>query len=296
MGKKKVIAETGAGQHGVAAATAAALMNLECEVFMGIEDMQRQELNVIRMQLLGAEVTTVKSGTGTLKDATNEAMRSWTARIEDTFYVLGSVVGPHPYPALVRDFQKIIGEETRKQILDYEGRLPDKLVACVGGGSNAMGLFYPFIENKNVELIGVEAAGLGIHTNFHAASMTCGTPGVLHGMKSLFLQDDYGQISPVYSISAGLDYPGVGPEHAYLKETKRAVYEAVTDYEAVEAFSVLAKLEGIIPAIESAHALAWCLKNVPKTKPDEIIIVNLSGRGDKDVSRITEFMKVSNGN
>jgi len=296
MDKKKVIAETGAGQHGVATATAAALMNFECEVFMGVEDVERQSLNVVRMEMLGAKVTPVASGTGTLKDATNEALRTWASRVEDTFYVLGSVVGPHPYPSIVRDFQKIIGEETKEQILGLEGRMPDKLVACIGGGSNAMGLFYPFIDDENIELIGVEAGGQGTDTAFHAASMTCGTPGVLHGMKSLFIQDEYGQIAPVYSISAGLDYPGVGPEHAHFKKIGRAVYEAVTDAEAVEAFALLTKLEGIIPAIESAHALAWCTKNIPNTKPDEIIIVNLSGRGDKDVSRIAELLEAQNGN
>lgn len=296
MGKKKVIAETGAGQHGVATATAAALMNMECEVFMGIEDIERQSLNVIRMEMLGSKVTPVTSGTGTLKDATNEALRSWTSRVQDTFYVLGSVVGPHPYPALVRDFQKIIGEETKKQIFEAEKRLPTKLIACVGGGSNSIGLFYPFMNDEGVEFIGVEAAGLGIDTPMHAASMTCGEPGVLHGMKSLFIQDEYGQIAPVYSISAGLDYPGVGPEHAHLKETGRAVYEAVTDDESVKAFSLLTKLEGIIPAIESAHAIAWCMKNVPDTKKDDLIIVNLSGRGDKDVSRVAEYLEEKNGN
>lgn len=291
MGKKKVIAETGAGQHGVATATAAALFNLECEVYMGALDIERQSLNVVRMQMLGAKVTPVTSGTSTLKDATNEALRSWASRVEDTFYVLGSVVGPHPYPALVRDFQKIIGEETKEQIMKAEGKMPTKLVACIGGGSNSIGLFYPFILDESIELIGVEAAGLGIESGQHAASMTCGSPGVLHGMKSLFLQDDYGQITPVYSISAGLDYPGVGPEHAHLKQIGRAKYEAVTDMEAVEAFKQLTLLEGIIPAIESAHALAWCIKHVPNTKSDEIIIVNLSGRGDKDVARIAQYVE-----
>lgn len=296
MGKSKVIAETGAGQHGVATATAAALMNLECEVFMGTEDIERQSLNVVRMEMLGSKVTPVTSGTGTLKDATNEALRSWTSRVQDTFYILGSVVGPHPYPAIVRDFQKIIGEETKQQIFDAEKRLPTKLVACVGGGSNSIGLFYPFMNDEGVEFIGVEAAGLGIDTPMHAASMTCGEAGVLHGMKSLFIQDEYGQIAPVYSISAGLDYPGVGPEHAHLKEIGRAVYEAVTDDESVKAFTLLAKLEGIIPAIESAHAVAWCVKNVPDTKRDDIIIVNMSGRGDKDVSRVAEYLEEKNGN
>ncbi len=291
MGKQKVIAETGAGQHGVATATAAALFKLECTVFMGTEDIKRQSLNVVRMNMLGAKVIPVASGTGTLKDATNEALRTWASVVEDTFYVLGSVVGPHPYPAMVRDFQKIIGEEAKSQILKAEGKLPTKLVACIGGGSNSMGLFYPFIHDMDVELIGVEAAGLGIATGEHAASMTCGSPGVLHGMKSYFLQDEYGQIAPVYSISAGLDYPGVGPEHAHLKKTGRAVYDTITDKEAVDAFVQLTRLEGIIPAIESAHAIAWCIKNIPKTKSDEIIIVNLSGRGDKDVSRIAEYLE-----
>jgi len=291
LGKTKVIAETGAGQHGVATATAAALLSLECEVFMGTEDIERQSLNVIRMQMLGATVTPVSAGTGTLKDATSEALRAWTARVEDTFYVLGSVVGPHPYPALVRDFQKIIGEETKAQILEAEGKLPDRLVACVGGGSNAMGLFAPFLEDKDVALFGAEAAGLGVETDQHAASMTKGSVGVLHGMKSLFLQNDYGQIMPVYSISAGLDYPGVGPQHAHLKTSGRATYEAVTDAEAVEAFGLLTKTEGIIPAIESAHALAWCVKNAKSLKPGEVVVVCLSGRGDKDVARIAKYME-----
>ena len=290
-----MIAETGAGQHGVATATAAALMRMECEVFMGEEDMERQALNVRRMRMLGTKVTMVTSGTGTLKDATNEALRTWAARVEDTFYVLGSVVGPHPYPALVRNFQKIIGQEARAQILLEEGRLPDKLIACIGGGSNAMGLFYPFIGDKEVEMIGVEAGGLGIETGKHAASMTCGSPGVLHGMKTFFLQDNFGQILPVHSIAAGLDYPGVGPEHAYLKEKGRAQYEVATDKEAAEAFMLLTRTEGIIPAIESAHALAWCMKNIPKTRKDEVVILNLSGRGDKDVERIAKDMEASNG-
>ncbi len=290
MGKTKVIAETGAGQHGVATATAAALFNLECEVFMGTEDIERQSLNVTRMRMLGATVTPVASGTGTLKDATNEALRAWTARVEDTFYVLGSVVGPHPYPALVRDFQRIIGDETKAQMLEAEGKLPDRLVACVGGGSNAMGLFAPFLED-DVAMVGVEAGGLGIETGQHAASMTCGSVGVLHGMKSLFLQDEFGQITPVYSISAGLDYPGVGPQHAHLKTSGRVTYEAVTDNEAVEAFALLTRTEGIIPAIESAHALAWCVKHADELKPGEVVVVNLSGRGDKDVSRIAEYLE-----
>ena len=290
MGKKKVIAETGAGQHGVATATAAALFNLECEVFMGTEDIERQSLNVTRMKMLGAKVTPVASGTGTLKDATSEALRAWTARVEDTFYVLGSVVGPHPYPALVRDFQRIIGDETRTQIIEAEGRLPDKLVACVGGGSNAMGLFAPFLS-EDVAMFGVEAGGLGVDTDQHAASMTCGSVGVLHGMKSLFLQNDYGQITPVYSISAGLDYPGVGPQHAHLKTSGRVAYEAVTDKEAVDAFALLTRTEGIIPAVESAHALAWCIKHADELKAGEVVVVNLSGRGDKDVSRIAEYME-----
>ncbi|WP_299449337.1 tryptophan synthase subunit beta [uncultured Phascolarctobacterium sp.] len=292
MGKKRVIAETGAGQHGVATATAAALMGMECVVYMGKEDCERQKLNVFRMQLLGSKVVPVESGTGTLKDAVNEALRVWTERVEDTYYVLGSVMGPHPYPELVRDFQKIIGEEIRAQMLEKEGRLPDVLIACVGGGSNAMGMFYDFIPDKNVRLIGVEAAGLGVDNPKNAATITNGTLGIFHGMKSFFLQDEYGQIAPVYSISAGLDYPGIGPEHAYLHDTGRAEYVAATDQEAVDAFNYLSKIEGIIPAIESAHAVAYAMKLAPTLPKDKIIVINISGRGDKDVAAIARYMGV----
>lgn len=285
MGKTKIIAETGAGQHGVAAATAAALYNLECDVFMGVEDIERQSLNVHRMKMLGANVTGVESGTGTLKDATNQALRCWAERVSDTFYVIGSVVGPHPYPEMVRDFQRIIGDEAKKQMMDAEGRLPDYLLACVGGGSNAMGLFYPFVAD-DVKMIGVEAAGEGIETGKHAATITMGSKGVLHGMKTLLLQDDYGQIQEAHSISAGLDYPGVGPEHAHYNETGRAEYVSVTDDEAVDAFKLLTRIEGIIPAMESAHAIAHLIKLAKQTDKDEIILVNLSGRGDKDVERV----------
>ncbi len=290
MGKKRVIAETGAGQHGVATATAAALFGLECEVFMGSEDVERQSLNVFRMKLLGSEVTEVSAGTGTLKDATNEAMRQWTARVRDTFYVIGSVMGPHPYPMMVRDFQRIIGLETRRQILEKEGRLPDCLIACVGGGSNAMGMFHPFIDDGQVEMIGVEAAGEGIDTEKHAATITKGSIGVLHGMKSYFLQDEDGQITPAFSISAGLDYPGIGPEHAWLHDSGRAKYASATDREAVEAFRYLTRTEGIIPALESAHALAHTIKVAPAMGRDKIIVVNLSGRGDKDVNTVAGYL------
>ncbi len=292
MGKKRVIAETGAGQHGVATATAAALFGLECEIFMGDEDIIRQELNVFRMKLLGAKVHSVSSGTGTLKDATNEAMRNWAVNIEDTFYVIGSVVGPHPYPTMVRDFQSIIGTEVKGQILKKEGKLPDYLVACVGGGSNAMGLFYPFSQDKDVHMIGVEAGGEGIDTGKHATAITKGDVGVLHGMKSYFLQDEDGQIKPVYSISAGLDYPGVGPEHAYLYYSNRAQYTSVTDREAVEALQYLTRTEGILPALESSHAVAYVMKFAPTLSKDKIIVVNLSGRGDKDVYSVARFMGV----
>lgn len=292
MGKKKVIAETGAGQHGVAAATAAALFGMECEVFMGEEDTRRQELNVFRMNLLGAKVTPVSSGTGTLKDACNEAMRAWAARANDTLYLLGSTMGPHPYPTIVRDFQSVIGKEIKKQMLEKEGRLPDAVIACVGGGSNAMGAFYDFIGDESVRLIGAEAAGDGVDTERHAATMTKGTVGVLHGMKSLFLQDKNGGIMPVYSISAGLDYPGVGPEHARLKDSGRAEYYPITDKEAVDAFCYLTKTEGIIPAIESSHAVAQALKIVPNMNKDDIVVINLSGRGDKDVYSVARYMGV----
>ena len=292
MGKKRVIAETGAGQHGVATATAAALFGLECEVFMGVEDIERQALNVFRMKLLGANVVPVTSGTGTLKDATSEAMRNWAGTVDTTFYVLGSVVGPHPYPTIVRDFQRIIGDEIKEQLRASEGRLPDYLIACVGGGSNAMGMFYPFLEDEGVKLIGTEAAGLGIDTDKHAASITKGSIGVLHGMMSYFLQDDDGQITPVHSISAGLDYPGIGPQHADLFESGRAKYEPITDDEAVKAFKYLTETEGIIPALESAHAVAYGLKLIPKTQKEDIIVINISGRGDKDVYSIAKYMGV----
>lgn len=289
MGKKRVIAETGAGQHGVATATAAALLGLECEIFMGKEDTKRQALNVYRMELLGAKVNAVESGTATLKDAVSEAMREWSRRVDDTLYVLGSVMGPHPYPMIVRDFQSIISKEAREEILKVEGKLPTAVLACVGGGSNAMGMFYNFIADKQVRLIGLEAAGKGVDTEFHAASITKGTLGIFHGMKSIFCQDNFGQIAPVYSISAGLDYPGIGPEHAYLHKTKRAEYIPITDDEAVDAFEYLSRKEGIIPAIESAHAVAYAIKLAPTLKNDENIIICLSGRGDKDVAHIARY-------
>ena len=291
MGKNKIVAETGAGQHGVASATAAALLGLDCVVYMGSEDIKRQELNVFRMRMLGATVTEAKSGTGTLKDATTEALKYWAANCIDTYYLIGSVVGPHPYPTIVRDFQSVIGREIKQQILDKEGRLPDYLVACVGGGSNAIGMFYPFIEDKEVSLIGCEAAGKGIETGQHAASFAKGQKGVFHGMKSYFLQNDEGQISPVHSISAGLDYPGAGPEHAYLRDTKRAKYLAVTDQQAVEALMELSRTEGIIPALESAHAVYSAIRLAKELPKDNIIIVNLSGRGDKDMSIVFEYLK-----
>lgn len=292
MGKKRVIAETGAGQHGVATATAAALMDMECVVYMGKEDTERQALNVFRMELLGAKVVPVETGTMTLKDAVNEALRSWTANVNDTYYVLGSVMGPHPYPEIVRDFQRVIGKEVKEQMLAKEGRLPDIVMACVGGGSNAMGLFYDFISETDVQLIGVEAAGRGIETEETAATINRGSLEIFHGMKSYFMQDKYGQIAPVYSISAGLDYPGIGPEHAHLYDTGRASYVAITDTEAVSAFSYLSETEGIIPAIESAHALAYAMKVAPEMSKEKIIVVNLSGRGDKDVAAIARYMGV----
>ena len=292
MGKSRVIAETGAGQHGVATATAAALMGLECEVFMGKEDTQRQALNVFRMELLGATVHPVTSGTQTLKDAVNETMREWTRRIHDTHYVLGSVMGPHPFPVMVRDFQKIIGREIKEQLLQAEGKLPDVVLACVGGGSNAIGTFHEFVEDKSVRLIGCEAAGLGVDNPKNAATMANGSIGIFHGMKSYFCQDEYGQIAPVYSISAGLDYPGIGPEHAHLSDSGRAEYVPVTDDEAVEAFEYLSRTEGIIPAIESAHAVAYAKKLAPKMKKEQIIVVNLSGRGDKDVAAVAKYKGV----
>jgi len=289
MGKTRVIAETGAGQHGVATATVAALMGLECEIFMGEVDCQRQALNVYRMRLLGATVHPVQSGTKTLKDAVNETMREWTRRIDDTHYVLGSVMGPHPFPTMVRDFQKIIGQEVRTQILAAEGKLPDYIIACVGGGSNAIGIFHDFIREPSVHLIGCEAAGKGIDTNEHAATLSKGSEGVFHGMKSIFCQNEDGQIDEVYSISAGLDYPGIGPEHAQLFATKRATYVPITDAEAVDAFTYLSRKEGIICAIESAHALAYAMKLAPTLEKDAIIVVNLSGRGDKDVAAIARY-------
>ncbi|HHV28167.1 tryptophan synthase subunit beta [Acetivibrio mesophilus] len=292
MGKTRVIAETGAGQHGVATATAAALMGMECEIFMGKEDTERQALNVFRMELLGAKVHAVTSGTQTLKDAVNETMREWSKRVHDTHYVLGSVMGPHPFPTIVRDFQSIISREIKKQIIEKEGKLPDVVMACVGGGSNAIGAFYDFIGDSSVQLIGCEAAGHGVDTDKHAATMTKGTLGIFHGMKSYFCQDEYGQIAPVYSISAGLDYPGVGPEHANLRDTGRAQYVAITDDEAVGAFEYLSRTEGIIPAIESSHAVAYAMKLAPTMSKDQVIVVCLSGRGDKDVAAIARYRGV----
>lgn len=290
MGKKKVIAETGAGQHGVATATVAALMGFECKVFMGEEDTRRQQLNVFRMNLLGSEVVPVTSGTSTLKDACNEALRYWVSHVDDTYYILGSVTGPHPYPMMVRDFQRIIGDESRKQILEIEGKLPDLVVACVGGGSNAMGIFYPFVNDTGVRLLGVEAAGRGVDTEEHAATMTKGTHGVFQGSLSYLLQDEYGQVQPAHSISAGLDYPGIGPEHAYLKDSGRADYVPITDSEALEALQLLSRIEGIIPALESSHAIAQVMKTAPTLSSDQVIVVSLSGRGDKDVESIQGYL------
>ncbi|MCK5780354.1 MAG: tryptophan synthase subunit beta [Psychrilyobacter sp.] len=290
MGKTKVIAETGAGQHGVATATAAALFGMECEVFMGLEDMERQQINVFRMELLGAKVTSVTSGTSTLKDATNEAIRTWIERIEDTFYIIGSVVGPHPYPTMVRDFQKIIGEETKRQILEKENKLPDAIIACVGGGSNAMGMFYDFIGDEDVKLYGIEAAGYGISSGKHAAAFS-GEVGVIHGMKTYMLCDDDGNITPAHSISAGLDYPGVGPEHAHLFDIGRVNYDSVTDEEALEGFKILCLEEGIMPALESSHAIAFATKIAPTMNSDEILVINVSGRGDKDIHTVAEYLK-----
>ena len=289
MGKTRVIAETGAGQHGVATATVAAMMGMECEIFMGKEDTIRQALNVYRMRLLGAKVHAVESGTGTLKDAVSETFREWTSRIDDTHYVLGSVMGPYPFPTIVRDFQSVISREIKQQIMEKEGRLPDAVLACVGGGSNAIGAFYHFIEDKSVRLIGCEAAGRGIDTFETAATLNTGRLGIFHGMKSYFCQDEYGQIAPVYSISAGLDYPGIGPEHAYLHDIGRAEYVAITDDEAVDAFEYLSKSEGIIPAIESAHAVAYAMKLAPQMDKDQIMVINISGRGDKDVAAIARY-------
>ena len=291
MGKKRVIAETGAGQHGVATATVAALFGMECRIYMGEEDIRRQAPNVFRMKILGAEVVPVTSGTATLKDAMNEAMRHWVSRVRDTFYVIGTTAGPHPYPMMVREFQSIIGKETKKQILKKEGRFPDILIACIGGGSNAMGIFYPFKDIPGVEMIGVEAAGKGIMTGHHAASISAGSVGVLHGNKTYLLQDKNGQVHDAYSIAAGLDYPGVGPEHSYFKDTGRVTYVSIEDEEAIQAFMLLSKVEGIIPAMESAHAVAYTMKIAPTLDNDKIIIVNLSGRGDKDAETITQRME-----
>ncbi len=288
MGKQKVVAETGAGQHGVATATAAALFGMECTIFMGAVDVKRQALNVFRMELLGAKVISVTSGNHTLKDAVNEALRYWVAAVEDTHYVMGSVLGPHPFPEIVRDFQSVIGKETRQQILAKEGRLPDLVMACVGGGSNAMGMFYPFVSDSSVQLVGVEAAGLGVQTAEHAATLTKGSIGILHGARMHLLQDDDGQVIEPYSISAGLDYPGVGPEHSYLKEIERATYQAIDDQEAVAAFYRLSRTEGIIPALESAHAIAQALKTAPQMREEQLLVICLSGRGDKDVQQIKE--------
>ena len=292
MGKTRVIAETGAGQHGVATATAAALLGMECEVFMGEEDTKRQALNVFRMELLGAKVHTVTTGSKVLKDAVNDAFREWISRVDDTHYVIGSTMGPHPFPTIVRDFQAVISEEMKDQILELEGRLPDMVIACVGGGSNAMGSFYNFLDDDEVKLVGVEAAGKGIDTEYHAATIAKGELGIFHGMKSYFCQGNYGQIAPVYSISAGLDYPGIGPEHAYLHDIGRAEYVSATDDEAVEAFEYLSRMEGIIPAIESSHAIAHAMRVAPEMDKDDIIIITVSGRGDKDVAAIARYKGV----
>ncbi|AEG59637.1 tryptophan synthase subunit beta [Desulforamulus ruminis] len=292
MGKKRIIAETGAGQHGVATATAAAMFGLQCVVYMGEEDIRRQSLNVFRMKLLGAEVVEVSSGTGTLKDAMNEAMRDWVTNVRNTYYIIGSVAGPHPYPMMVRDFQKIIGQEAREQMLEQSGGLPHCVVACVGGGSNAMGAFYAFLEDREVELVGVEAGGLGLDTDRHAAPLTAGRPGVLHGSYSYLIQDGDGQVTPVHSVSAGLDYPGVGPEHSYLKDTGRVSYTVATDREALNAFHLLCRTEGIIPALESAHALAEAIKRAARMSKERSILVCLSGRGDKDVHTVAKEMGV----
>ncbi len=290
LGKKRVIAETGAGQHGVAAATAAARFGLECHVYMGTEDMERQALNVDRMRLLGAEVIPATSGSRTLKDATNEAIRDWVTNVESTYYIIGSAVGPHPYPTIVRDFQRVIGEESRRQIMELESRLPDLLVACVGGGSNAIGLFHPFIEDEGVRMMGVEAAGSGVETGKHAATLTAGRLGVLHGSRSFLLQDENGQVQIAHSLSAGLDYPGVGPEHSFLMESKRVEYTSVTDGEALEAFALLSRTEGIIPALESAHALAGLVRAGSRLSPEDIVVVCLSGRGDKDMDSVRPYL------
>ncbi|KUK32307.1 MAG: Tryptophan synthase beta chain [Thermoanaerobacterales bacterium 50_218] len=291
MGKKRIIAETGAGQHGVATATAAALCGLDCEIYMGEEDIRRQQLNVFRMRLLGSKVIPVASGSATLKDAINEALRDWVTNVSNTHYLLGSVTGPHPYPMIVRDFQSVIGRETRQQILAAEGRLPDAIVACVGGGSNAIGIFYPFLEDRRVELWGAEAAGLGLETGKHAASLSAGSPGVLHGACCYLLQDEDGQVRHPHSVAAGLDYPGVGPEHCYLKTTGRAFYEAVTDKEALAAFQLLSRTEGIIPALESAHAVALAVRIASRMRGDEVLVINISGRGDKDVQEVAMILE-----
>ncbi|TFB21827.1 tryptophan synthase subunit beta [Filobacillus milosensis] len=290
MGKRKVVAETGAGQHGVATATVCALLNLECVIFMGAEDIRRQKLNVFRMELLGAEVVSVDQGSATLKDAVNEALRYWVTNVEDTHYIMGSVLGPHPFPKMVRDFQSVIGKETKAQILEKENALPDAVVACVGGGSNAMGMFYPFVEDTSVKLYGVEAAGSGVDTDRHAATLTKGSAGILHGSMMYLLQNDHGQIQEAHSISAGLDYPGVGPEHSYLKDIERVEYSAVTDEEALEAFQLLSRTEGIIPALESSHAVARAVKIAEGMSPDETLVICLSGRGDKDVESVKEAL------
>lgn len=292
MGKKRIIAETGAGQHGVATATICAMFGLPCQVYMGAEDVERQSLNVFKMELLGAKVIKVESCTKTLKDATSEAIRDWVANVHDTYYVIGSVVGPHPYPTMVRDFQRIIGDEVKEQILSLEGRLPDYLLACVGGGSNAMGLFYPFLQEESVKMIGVEAAGKGLHTKEHAASIAKGSVGIIHGMKTYLLQNEEGQILPAHSISAGLDYPGIGPEHAHFHDCGRAEYVSVTDQEALAAFVTLTRTEGILPALESSHALAYLFKLAPETGKEELIVLNLSGRGDKDVEQVAKMLEV----
>lgn len=293
MGKKRIIAETGAGQHGVATATVAALLDMECEIFMGAEDTRRQALNVLRMKLLGAKVREVTQGTQTLKDAMNEAMRDWITNVRDTFYIIGSVAGPHPYPMMVRDFQSVIGKEAREQILEKEDKLPDILVACVGGGSNAMGLFYPFIEDEGVEITGVEAAGAGIDKGDHAATISAGSVGVLHGSKTYLLQDDDGQIKGTHSIAAGLDYPGVGPEHSYFNDTERVSYTNVTDADALEGFQFISEVEGIIPALETSHAIAYAMKKAPTMPKNSIMIICLSGRGDKDINTIAELMETN---
>jgi tryptophan synthase beta chain len=291
MGKNKIIAETGAGQHGVATATVAALLNMECEIFMGLEDTRRQAMNVTRMKLLGANVREVTQGTQTLKDAMNEAMRDWITNVRDTFYIIGSVAGPHPYPMMVRDFQSVIGEEARKQILEKEDRLPDLLVACVGGGSNAMGLFYPFLGDEEVKMTGVEAAGAGVDKGLHAATISAGSVGVLHGSKTYLLQDENGQVQGTHSIAPGLDYPGVGPEHSYLNDSGRVSYTNVTDGEALEGFKFISEVEGIIPALESSHAIAYVMKTAPEMSKDSIIVICLSGRGDKDLNAVVDLLQ-----